>query len=154
VAEDARRLWSLWLEHGSRLTLPDAREPDPRDLRGSLGDEAVTQLETLRGGGAMSDDLVVILTAGLVATACGLLGPFLVLRRVALMGDAVSHAVLPGIVGVFLLTGSRAPLAGHRRRCRLRRHLRAGHRRARRHRPRPQRRRPSRWSSRPCSRSA
>jgi manganese/zinc/iron transport system permease protein len=59
----------------------------------------------------VSDDLVVILTAGLVATACGLLGPFLVLRRVALMGDAVSHAVLPGIVGVFLLTGSRAPLA-------------------------------------------
>ena len=59
----------------------------------------------------MSDDLVIILTAGLVATACGLLGPFLVLRRVALMGDAVSHAVLPGIVGVFLLTGSRAPLA-------------------------------------------
>ena len=58
----------------------------------------------------MSDDLVVILTAGLVATAAGLLGPFLVLRRVALMSDAVSHAVLPGIVVVYLLTGSRAPL--------------------------------------------
>ena len=58
----------------------------------------------------MSDDLTIILTAGLVATAAGLLGPFLVLRRVALMSDAVSHAVLPGIVVVFLLTGSRAPL--------------------------------------------
>jgi manganese/zinc/iron transport system permease protein len=45
-----------------------------------------------------------------VVTACGLLGPFLVLRRVALLGDAVSHAVLPGIVATFLLFGTRAPL--------------------------------------------
>jgi len=59
----------------------------------------------------VSDDLTIVLTAGLVATAAGLLGPFLVLRRVALMSDAVSHAVLPGIVAVFLLFGSRAPLA-------------------------------------------
>jgi manganese/zinc/iron transport system permease protein len=58
----------------------------------------------------MSDDLTIVLTAGLVATAAGLLGPFLVLRRVALMSDAVSHAVLPGIVAVFLLFGTRAPL--------------------------------------------
>jgi manganese/zinc/iron transport system permease protein len=59
----------------------------------------------------MSDDLTIILTAGLVATATGLIGPFLVLRRVALVGDAVSHAVLPGIVLVFLLFNTRAPLA-------------------------------------------
>jgi manganese/zinc/iron transport system permease protein len=58
----------------------------------------------------LSDDLTVILTAGLVATACGLLGPFLVLRRVALMSDAVSHAVLPGIVATWLLFHTRAPL--------------------------------------------
>ncbi|MCU0307650.1 MAG: metal ABC transporter permease [Thermoleophilia bacterium] len=58
----------------------------------------------------MNDDLTIIVTAGLVATACGLLGPFLVLRRVALMGDAVSHAVLPGIVAVYLLLDTRAPL--------------------------------------------
>ena len=58
----------------------------------------------------MSDDLTIVVTALLVATACGLLGPFLVLRRQALMSDAVSHAVLPGIVLVFILTGSRAPL--------------------------------------------
>jgi len=58
----------------------------------------------------LDDDLTIILTAGLVATAAGLLGPFLVLRRVALMSDAVSHAVLPGIVLVFLLFGTRAPL--------------------------------------------
>jgi len=56
------------------------------------------------------DALVIVLTAGLLATACGVLGSFLVLRRQALMSDAVSHAVLPGIVLVFLLTGSRAAL--------------------------------------------
>ena len=58
----------------------------------------------------MSDDLTIVLTAGLVATACGLLGPFLVVRRVALLADAVSHSVLPGIVAVFLLLGTRSPL--------------------------------------------
>lgn len=58
----------------------------------------------------MSDELVIVLTAGLVSTACGLLGPFLVLRRQALLSDAVSHAVLPGIVVVFILFGTRAPL--------------------------------------------
>ena len=58
----------------------------------------------------MSADLQIVLTAGLVATACGLLGPFLVLRRVALLGDAVSHAVLPGIVATFLIFETRAPV--------------------------------------------
>lgn len=58
----------------------------------------------------MSDDLTIILAAGLVATAAGLLGPFLILRRVALMSDAVSHAVLPGIVLAFLVFQTRAPL--------------------------------------------
>lgn len=59
----------------------------------------------------MNDDLVIIVTAGLTATACGLLGPFLVLRRAALLSDAVSHAVLPGIVATWLLLHTRAPLA-------------------------------------------
>ena len=48
--------------------------------------------------------------ATLAAMVCGLLGNWLVLRRMSLMGDAISHSVLPGIVGAFLLTGSRAPL--------------------------------------------
>ncbi|MBL0926490.1 MAG: metal ABC transporter permease [Phycisphaerales bacterium] len=50
------------------------------------------------------------LTAVFAALACGVLGSFLVLRKQALMGDAISHAVLPGIVIAFLLTGSRATL--------------------------------------------
>jgi manganese/zinc/iron transport system permease protein len=56
------------------------------------------------------DGLLIVVIAGLVATACGLLGPFLVLRRIALLSDAVSHAVLPGIVAVWLVAQTRAPL--------------------------------------------
>lgn len=44
---------------------------------------------------------------GLVAAlSCALLGNFLVLRKQSLMGDAVSHVVLPGIVLAFMITGS------------------------------------------------
>jgi manganese/zinc/iron transport system permease protein len=39
--------------------------------------------------------------------SCALAGSWLVLRRQALLGDAVSHAVLPGIVGAFLIAGTR-----------------------------------------------
>ncbi len=41
-----------------------------------------------------------------VAVACALPGNFLVLRRQALIGDAISHVVLPGIVVAFLVTGN------------------------------------------------
>jgi manganese/zinc/iron transport system permease protein len=40
-----------------------------------------------------------------VAVACALPGNFLVLRRQALIGDAISHVILPGIVVAFLITG-------------------------------------------------
>lgn len=43
----------------------------------------------------------------LVATACGLVGNYLILRRMALVGDAISHSVLPGLVAAFLIAGSR-----------------------------------------------
>ena len=39
----------------------------------------------------------------IVAVPCALLSCFLVLRGWALMGDAVSHAVLPGVVGAYVL---------------------------------------------------
>ena len=44
------------------------------------------------------------------AVACALPGNFLLLRRQALIGDAISHVVLPGIVVAFLLTGVVAAL--------------------------------------------
>lgn len=58
----------------------------------------------------MPDSLWIILTGVLAAGACALVGCFLVLRRMAMLGDAISHAVLPGIAIAFLLSGSRAPL--------------------------------------------
>jgi manganese/zinc/iron transport system permease protein len=59
----------------------------------------------------MSPTLVILLVASFVAASCALVGSFLVLRKMALLGDAISHAVLPGIVIAFLMTGgSRAAL--------------------------------------------
>jgi manganese/zinc/iron transport system permease protein len=52
------------------------------------------------------DAFIVILTGSLVAVSCALLGSFLVLRKMAMIGDAISHSVLPGIVIAFLLVGS------------------------------------------------
>lgn len=41
-----------------------------------------------------------------VAIACGLLGPFLVLRRMAMFANSLSHTLLLGIAAAFLITGS------------------------------------------------
>lgn len=46
------------------------------------------------------------LIAAVVAVACALPGVFLVLRRMAMMSDAISHTVLLGIVVAFFLVGS------------------------------------------------
>jgi manganese/zinc/iron transport system permease protein len=53
--------------------------------------------------------LVAVGSAVLGATS-GALGSFAYLRRQSLLGDAVSHAALPGIVLAFMLTGSKVPL--------------------------------------------
>jgi manganese/zinc/iron transport system permease protein len=42
-----------------------------------------------------------------VSSSCGLVGAYLILRRMALIGDAISHSVLPGIALAFLISGSR-----------------------------------------------
>lgn len=49
--------------------------------------------------------------AAVIGATAGVLGVFAQLRRQSLLGDAVSHAALPGIALVFLLTGSKAPAA-------------------------------------------
>ncbi|MFC5470888.1 metal ABC transporter permease [Cohnella suwonensis] len=51
--------------------------------------------------------LWIILTGVLVASCCGILGCFLILRKMSMIGDAISHSVLPGIVIAFLVSGSR-----------------------------------------------
>ncbi|WP_148254247.1 metal ABC transporter permease [Aidingimonas lacisalsi] len=62
-----------------------------------------------------SDFLILSLAPLLVATisslSCALLGNFLVLRRQSLIGDAISHVALPGIVASFLITGTLAASA-------------------------------------------
>jgi len=55
----------------------------------------------------MSDALWIMTVGCLVASSCALVGCFLVLRKLAMLGDAISHAVLPGIVIAFMFTGSR-----------------------------------------------
>ncbi|VFR35255.1 Manganese ABC transporter, inner membrane permease protein SitD [plant metagenome] len=58
----------------------------------------------------LADFLGLSLTPALIgllaSVVCALLGNFLVLRRQSLIGDAVSHVVLPGVVGAFLVTGT------------------------------------------------
>lgn len=44
------------------------------------------------------------------AMSCALVGNFLVLRRMSMMGDAISHAVLPGLAVAFVITGSRTSM--------------------------------------------
>ncbi len=52
----------------------------------------------------------VALGAGVLGIISGSLGVFAVLRRQSLLGDAVSHAALPGIAIAFLLTGTKSTL--------------------------------------------
>lgn len=53
----------------------------------------------------MSPSVEIQLIAVVVAAACALPGVFLVLQRMSMMSDAISHAILPGIVVAFFLTG-------------------------------------------------
>ena len=50
------------------------------------------------------EQIEIIILACLVAVTCALPGVFLVLRKVSLMSDAISHAILLGIVGAFFIT--------------------------------------------------
>ncbi len=52
-------------------------------------------------------DLWIVLAGALAGMSCALLGSFLVLRRMSMMGDAISHAVLPGLAIAFAITQSR-----------------------------------------------
>src|SRR5687768_2779413 len=47
----------------------------------------------------------------LLGICCGLLGSFIVVRKMALVGDALSHAVLPGVAMGFLWNATKDPVA-------------------------------------------
>lgn len=53
---------------------------------------------------------LIILTGALIAVSCGFLGVFMMLRKMSMTGDAISHAVLPGIVIGFFVSGSQRSL--------------------------------------------
>lgn len=53
-------------------------------------------------------DTWIVVAGMLCAMSCALLGNYLLLRKMSMMGDAISHAVLPGLAVAFLLTGSRS----------------------------------------------
>ncbi len=46
-----------------------------------------------------------IIASSMVGLMCGVLGCFIVLRNMSLVGDALAHAILPGVVIAFLLVG-------------------------------------------------
>ena len=52
----------------------------------------------------------IVLMGFLITAACGLIGNYLILRRMALVGDAISHSVLPGLAIAFLLAHSLSTL--------------------------------------------
>jgi len=52
-------------------------------------------------------DSWIVLTGALLAVACALPGTFLLLNKQSMLGDGVSHAVLPGLALAFLISGSR-----------------------------------------------
>ena len=54
--------------------------------------------------------LLIILTGALISISCGFLGVFLLLRKMSMTGDAISHAVLPGIVIGYFVSGSQRSL--------------------------------------------
>ena len=53
-------------------------------------------------------DTWIVVVGILAAVACALPGNFLMLRKMSMMGDAISHAVLPGLAVAFFVTGTRA----------------------------------------------
>ena len=59
----------------------------------------------------LSQTLLMTSIALIVALSAALIGNYLVLRRMSMLGDAISHSALPGIVIAFLVSGSRDSFA-------------------------------------------
>ncbi len=62
---------------------------------------------------SMQDDVVrtALLGSIFLGVSCGLLGSFIVVRKLSLFGDTLSHAVLPGVAIGYLVAGQKDPLA-------------------------------------------
>src|SRR5688500_5880792 len=73
----------------------------------SLGETLARFFSSLVNNQLTTEDYVVW-GAILLGVTCGLLGCFIVLRRQSLLGDAIGHAVLPGVCMGFLVAGARS----------------------------------------------
>ncbi|MFU8893170.1 MAG: metal ABC transporter permease [Luteolibacter sp.] len=58
----------------------------------------------------MSAITTAVTAAVMIGMLCGYYGTFVVVRRMALTGDMISHAVLPGVVAGLVWSGTRNPL--------------------------------------------
>src|SRR5687768_3751199 len=56
-----------------------------------------------------SYDTWMLAIAALAAVNCALLGNFLLLRKLSMMGDAIGHAVLPGLAVALMISGTLHP---------------------------------------------
>ncbi len=98
-----KTIFILWLLFGTSLAhaakIGDLRETD--------------WLEQAARFWSLSDPAVVNALIGsvLMGVCCGLLGAFIVVRKLSLMGDTLSHAVMPGVALGFLWAASKNPLA-------------------------------------------
>jgi len=63
-------------------------------------------IEPWSTSGLLTWNLQIILMSILICWTCGLVGSFIVVRRMALMGDAISHGILPGLAFAFIISGS------------------------------------------------
>ncbi|MDQ8202333.1 metal ABC transporter permease [Pelagicoccus sp. SDUM812003] len=79
-----------------------------------IGDlETVHWWDQLQRFFSMRDEVVraALLGSVFLGVSCGLLGSFIVVRKLALFGDALSHAVLPGVAVGYLMAGEKDPVA-------------------------------------------
>jgi manganese/zinc/iron transport system permease protein len=56
------------------------------------------------------DSLFIILVGALVSINCSIIGSYLMLKKMSMIGDAISHSILPGIVISFLITKSKTSI--------------------------------------------
>ncbi len=61
------------------------------------------------GSGEVQGIMFFIVAAAALGWTCGMMGSILLVRRMALLGDALAHAVLPGVVTATVLSGTRSP---------------------------------------------
>ena len=101
------RCVSLLLIFLTLLIVPDAQAARIGDVVESGVWEQAVRFFSLR------DTTVRLALTGsvLLGVSCGLLGAFLVVRKMALAGDVLSHAVLPGVAAGFLWNASKDPIA-------------------------------------------